>query len=141
MHKFVIKRTLITSQVLKKTSSELASDIKSNTKSTTRKQRKYSETVLLPRSQFRAQLNGKERIEKDKYLSEVRHFAIFYYLFLHLLLQLFHYRSVVFLNCMNGKEKISQVLILFYTMDLLMQMESLIWGMLLIRFCSFIIDF
>ncbi|OAD60680.1 Isoleucine--tRNA ligase, mitochondrial [Eufriesea mexicana] len=78
MHKFVIKRTLITNQLLKKTSNELASDIKSNTKSTPKKQNKYSETILLPRSQFRAQLNGKERMEKDKYLSEKCGFSELY---------------------------------------------------------------
>lgn len=86
MYRFLIKRTLITNQILKqKTNDELADTVKSYTKTKSKKQGKYSETVLLPQTQFRVHLNGKMRIQEDKYLTEVGYFIILYYLFIYIL--------------------------------------------------------
>ncbi|XP_015438949.1 PREDICTED: isoleucine--tRNA ligase, mitochondrial [Dufourea novaeangliae] len=48
------------------------------TKTTAKKRHKYSDTVLLPRTQFPAQINGKKRIEKDKYLTTKAGFSELY---------------------------------------------------------------
>lgn len=114
MYRFLIKRTLITNEILKrKTNDELADTVKSYTKTKSKKQGKYSETILLPQTQFRVHLNGKTRIQEDKYLTEKCGFS-----------ELYDWQ----------KKKIFQDQILFYMMDLLMQMEFPIWDMLLIRF-------
>ncbi|XP_076241877.1 isoleucyl-tRNA synthetase, mitochondrial [Calliopsis andreniformis] len=49
-----------------------------DTHNTSKKQHKYSDTVLLPRTQFPAQLNGKKRIEKDQYLAKKCGFSELY---------------------------------------------------------------
>ncbi|XP_016773003.2 isoleucine--tRNA ligase, mitochondrial isoform X1 [Apis mellifera] len=79
MYRFLIKRTLITNEILKrKTNDELADTVKSYTKTKSKKQGKYSETILLPQTQFRVHLNGKTRIQEDKYLTEKCGFSELY---------------------------------------------------------------
>lgn len=91
MHRFFIKRTLITSQILKKTGEELANTTKKCTEQyTPKKQSKYTNTILLPQTKFPAQLNGKARIDTDKHLTEVSRYIFFfiyslvYYSFIYL---------------------------------------------------------
>lgn len=84
MYRFIIKRTLITSQILKRKTNDELDIVKSYTKTKSKKQGKYSETILLPQTQFRVHLNGKIRIQEDKYLTEVGYFII-YYLFIYIL--------------------------------------------------------
>ncbi|XP_060827749.1 isoleucine--tRNA ligase, mitochondrial [Bombus pascuorum] len=78
MYRLLINRTLVTNQVLRKTSDEVAGSVKKNTKITSKEQKKYTETVLLPRTEFPVQLNGKARIEADKRLTEKCGFSELY---------------------------------------------------------------
>lgn len=92
MHRFFIKRTLTTNQILKKTSEELADTTKKCTEVTPKKQSKYTHTILLPQTKFPVQLNGKARIDTDKHLTEVSRYISFYLLiglFFHLFKHLF----------------------------------------------------
>nr|XP_033336512.1 isoleucine--tRNA ligase, mitochondrial isoform X2 [Megalopta genalis] len=72
----VSKRTLFTSQTKNKVHEKITRDV--GVKGTLKKRNKYSETVLLPRTRFPVQINGKERIEKDKYLTEKCGFSELY---------------------------------------------------------------
>ena len=78
MYRLLVNRTLVTNQVLRKTSNEVAGSVKKNTKITSKGQQKYTETVLLPRTEFPVQLNGKARIEADKRLTEKCGFSELY---------------------------------------------------------------
>ncbi|XP_017875475.1 isoleucine--tRNA ligase, mitochondrial isoform X1 [Ceratina calcarata] len=72
MNRLLIKRTFVTSQALK------AKKGSGDTKTAPKKRNKYSDTVLLPQTQFRVQLNGKERIEKDEHLAKTCGFPELY---------------------------------------------------------------
>lgn len=70
------KRTLFTGSIKNKVNEKIARANK--VKTTLKKSNKYSNTVLLPRTQFPAQINGKERIEKDEYLTTTCGFSELY---------------------------------------------------------------
>ncbi|XP_076634653.1 isoleucyl-tRNA synthetase, mitochondrial isoform X1 [Colletes latitarsis] len=69
MHRFSFgqKRTLFLSKAQRNIKEKLT--INTKVKTTVKKQNQYSDTVLLPRTEFPAQLNGQKRIEKDEYLT------------------------------------------------------------------------
>lgn len=95
MYRLLINRTLVTNQVLRKTNDEVVGSVKKNTKITSKGQQKYTETVLLPRTEFPVQLNGKARIEADKCLTEVSHYILKY--------------SIVYLNIYSSNYIIIEV--------------------------------
>ncbi|XP_034191573.2 isoleucyl-tRNA synthetase, mitochondrial isoform X1 [Osmia lignaria lignaria] len=70
------KRTFITSRIERKASNELNDAVKS--KASPKNRNRYSDTVLLPSTQFPVQLNGKKRVEKDEYLTSKRGFSELY---------------------------------------------------------------
>lgn len=80
MYKLLIeqKRTLFASRCRKLMNDKIV-DSAGTKKKTLKKQNKYSETVLLPRTQFPAQLNDKKRVEKDEYLTKVAISELAYY--------------------------------------------------------------
>ncbi|KOC68779.1 Isoleucine--tRNA ligase, mitochondrial [Habropoda laboriosa] len=77
MYRFLIRRTIVTSGVQRNNNNKLAKTVKSTT-TQSKKRHKYSETILLPRTKFQVQLNGKERIEKDEYLTKKCGFSELY---------------------------------------------------------------
>ncbi|XP_053988281.1 isoleucine--tRNA ligase, mitochondrial isoform X1 [Hylaeus volcanicus] len=64
-HLFCQKRTFLTSKGHRKINEKLAE----NAKEKATKKNPFSQTVLLPRTEFPAQINGKKRVEKDEYLT------------------------------------------------------------------------
>ncbi|CAK9796616.1 Isoleucine--tRNA ligase, mitochondrial [Anthophora plagiata] len=77
MYRFVIRRTLVTCRVRRKNNDKLTNTVKLKI-TQSKKRHKYSETILLPRTEFQVQLSGKERIEKDEYLSKKCGFSELY---------------------------------------------------------------
>ncbi|XP_078035223.1 isoleucyl-tRNA synthetase, mitochondrial isoform X2 [Augochlora pura] len=61
------KRIFFTSQIKNRVQEKISHDV--GVKGTLKRRNNYSETVLLPRTLFPVQINGKERIDKDKYLT------------------------------------------------------------------------
>lgn len=139
MYRCIIRRTLITSHVQRQTNEELSSELTVRAKTPAKKRHSYSETILLPRTKFRVQLNRKERIEKDAYLTTVsirRPRCIVDHPIPVTLMKFSYYfvRTVVSTICTSGKGRIFRGQTLSCTTGLLMQMEFHIWGMLSTRF-------
>lgn len=70
---FEQRRTLFTSKVRRKINEKLTDNAKVKTSLT---KHQYSESILLPRTTFPAQLNGQKRIEQDEYLTTVGNLKI-----------------------------------------------------------------
>jgi hypothetical protein len=56
--------------------------------------KRYTETILLPKTNFQAKITGKKRIDKDQYLQDVRK------IFFLFIISLFHI-NVIFLSLQN----------------------------------------
>lgn len=88
--------------------------------------KRYTDTILLPRTDFPARLAGQKRVDMDNYIYQV----IFRILnFISLINWNFIIRTVVSKNFILGKEITSLGLSMFYTMGHLMPMVLHIWGM------------
>ena len=70
------------------------------------KTRQYTDTILLPQTNFPSKLTGQKKIEMSEYLAEVNIvkniFVLYFYLYI--LNLFFYFRNVDFMNCIIGKD-------------------------------------